>query len=382
VGVLTDESALDKHKRKLAFISLMEETEPLLDIRRPNVIWRQVCDQMRGKILSGELPPGTKIPSTAAIAEQSQTDVKTVHRAMSLLVKEGLISRQRKIGTYVTERKKTISPIGIYSAMDLPTAGYNAFNNQLLIELQMEAQRRDLKTVVWNDPRKDEDVSKPLPEILDAVRGGEINSLIALHAHKGRLDWIRKLHIPASWMGSVADPTVTTDVVIFLDLALGALKKKGCRTVAVISNIDAKTMDQPFLELCVKHGLSTREEYIIHKFEHGEFNLERFGYEGFKKLWALTPFHPEGVVVFPDLSARGAIMAAHGSGARIGDDLHFAIHQNEGLEMFCPVPASLVMCSARDFAKAHIMQVERALSGQPAEPTLIRYRVVETPGCL
>jgi len=62
--------------------------------------------------------------------------------------------------------------------------------------------------------------------------------------------------------------------------------------------------------------------------------------------------------------------------------LHFAIHQNEGLEMFCPVPASLVMCSARDFAKAHIMQVERALSGQPAEPTSIRYRVVETPGCL
>lgn len=354
----------------------------LLQIDRSEVIAQQVVDQIRAKILSGELPQGVKLPSTAAIAHQSDINIRTVHQALCVLVKEGLISRRRKVGTFVTELNKSISPIGIYSAMDLPTASHNAFINRLVLELQQEAQHRDMKAVIWNDPRSDLRAVRPLPELVAAVRKGEIKSLIALHTHGGRKEWIEKLHVPTSISGDSPRVRVHLNHLHFLETALAALKSKGCESVALISNLDPSVVDEPFLRLCRTFGLRTRTEFFIHDSKYGETNLERFGFLGFKNLWRLAPDHPEGIVVYPDRAARGVITAAYGSGAKIGEDLHLAIHKNKEIDLFCPVKATLVACSVREVARSHIKQLERMKNGAATNQILIKYVASETAGCL
>lgn len=57
---------------------------------------------MEGRILSGEWPPGHRIPFEHELTEHYQCSRMTVNKAITELVKRGLIERRRKSGSYVT----------------------------------------------------------------------------------------------------------------------------------------------------------------------------------------------------------------------------------------------------------------------------------------
>ena len=61
----------------------------------------QLARFIRYYILTGILKPGQKLPSAPKIAEHLNIAYKTVHRALSLVEKEGLIIRKRSKGTFV-----------------------------------------------------------------------------------------------------------------------------------------------------------------------------------------------------------------------------------------------------------------------------------------
>jgi len=57
---------------------------------------------VEGRILSGEWPPGHRIPFEHELTEHYQCSRMTVNKAITELVKRGLIERRRKSGSYVT----------------------------------------------------------------------------------------------------------------------------------------------------------------------------------------------------------------------------------------------------------------------------------------
>ncbi len=63
---------------------------------------RRILEEVEGKILSGEWPPGHRIPFEHELTEQYQCSRMTVNKAITELVKRGLIERRRKSGSYVT----------------------------------------------------------------------------------------------------------------------------------------------------------------------------------------------------------------------------------------------------------------------------------------
>lgn len=58
---------------------------------------------LRGRIVSGEWPPGTALPAEQALAQQHGVALGTLRRAMELLADQGLIDRRHGRGTFVTE---------------------------------------------------------------------------------------------------------------------------------------------------------------------------------------------------------------------------------------------------------------------------------------
>ncbi|MCI3918708.1 FadR family transcriptional regulator [Paenibacillus sp. TRM 82003] len=60
-----------------------------------------VADRIRERIVSGELRPGTKLPSVAALAEQFQVGLSTVREALSALKATGWLDIRHGSGTYV-----------------------------------------------------------------------------------------------------------------------------------------------------------------------------------------------------------------------------------------------------------------------------------------
>jgi DNA-binding GntR family transcriptional regulator len=69
---------------------------------------------VREEIFNGNLKPGVKLPTTHELAAQWQTHATTVQRAMGPLVKEGLLVRMRRVGTFVREREEKLTCVGVY----------------------------------------------------------------------------------------------------------------------------------------------------------------------------------------------------------------------------------------------------------------------------
>lgn len=73
----------------------------------PEPIYRQIMDQLRRLIASGQLAAGEELPSVRDVAGRHAINPMTVSRAYSMLESEGLLERQRGKGMVVamTRRK-------------------------------------------------------------------------------------------------------------------------------------------------------------------------------------------------------------------------------------------------------------------------------------
>ena len=66
-------------------------------------VYMQIMEQIRGAILAGEFPPGSRIPPVREFAAQAQVNPNTMQRAMLELEREGLLITDGTVGRYVTQ---------------------------------------------------------------------------------------------------------------------------------------------------------------------------------------------------------------------------------------------------------------------------------------
>jgi GntR family transcriptional regulator len=84
-----------------------ETTQPRLPVHLsmddPEPMYRQIESQLRDFILSGQLEPGTRLPSMRALASDLSCSVITTRRAYEDLEAEGFIRTRQGRGTVVAE---------------------------------------------------------------------------------------------------------------------------------------------------------------------------------------------------------------------------------------------------------------------------------------
>ena len=209
----------------------MSNTNFDLQVQRPKVIWKQVLEQIRDKIQKKEWPPGTKLPSTAELAAQSGADVKTIHHALTELVKEGFVTRARKIGTYVTERKDKLTTIGIYHPSDIHRDPRAQFMQALHEKLQKRAAALGISTRIWVDQRPKHLQTTALPSMEKAAKNRDIEGVISSLTDPTHLAWLQKFPVPVAYMGSTLPSSVTWDYQNFFEVSLSNLREQGCRSV-------------------------------------------------------------------------------------------------------------------------------------------------------
>src|SRR5258707_10095079 len=66
-------------------------------------IYVQLREQILALIGRGHLKPGTQVPTMRQVAVALKIDLNTVQRAYAELEREGVLSKQRGVGTFVTE---------------------------------------------------------------------------------------------------------------------------------------------------------------------------------------------------------------------------------------------------------------------------------------
>ena len=71
-------------------------------------IYTQLLEQILFLIVSGQYPPGSKLPSVRDLASEASVNPNTMQRALTELERSGLIYSQRTSGRFVTEDKAMI----------------------------------------------------------------------------------------------------------------------------------------------------------------------------------------------------------------------------------------------------------------------------------
>jgi DNA-binding transcriptional regulator YhcF (GntR family) len=78
-----------------------------LDTDRP--IYAQLIEQISLRILTGEYPAGSRLPSVRDIAAEAAVNPNTMQRALAELERDGLVYSVRTSGRFITEDEERIA---------------------------------------------------------------------------------------------------------------------------------------------------------------------------------------------------------------------------------------------------------------------------------
>ncbi len=343
---------------------------------------RQITEHFREAILSGKLPPGSVIPPSNVVAREFGTSTGNVHRALSLLVAEGLISRRSRQGTVVNARRRELNTVAFCTTEE-------AFYQEDFIRILAEAiraalNRRQLefRLLLSPDPR---DLFAGVRELLER---GEIQGLIASGPSPKEYRKLLTLQTPfAVLSGGAYRYRVDFTSEQLLDLAFASFRARGVRRIGFIS-----TYPGPPYTPAERHAGTdcffrifterSRSEGFEFRPEWGGFRerdvlldpraCDRFAYDWFERIWS-GPEVPEGLLVCPDKLSVGVLMGVLHQQVRVPEQLHLILHWNRGVDRLCPVAADRIEVDPAEVAEALVEQLFRHFRGETPEVYKVNY---------
>ena len=347
-----------------------------MKISQHRPVYRQITDHFREMIMSGEFPPGSKLPSSQEIATTVGSDAATVHTALRQLVKEGLITRQPRRGTFVRARQEEMTQVGLFMGGSFRES--TRYERSLFGALEDLLRRSRLSYKVFIDPRPLQEQVDDLPELAKSIEQQQIQGIIGVKMDRRNLRWLQKLPIPGAYhVSGKEDGIVGFNLMPLVHMSLERLRAQGCRSVALIVPFLPEMPDifgggkdrleflLKFTDVAQAMGLEVNDELI--RLPSGLIAGDRaahlFGYEQVQALWKL-PTHPDGLIVYPDTVVEGAILAIAELG--ISRDLKTVFHRNKLVDLFCPFPVNWVQSDEAEVAAALVEQLRKKMRGESA----------------
>ena len=115
----------------------------MLNPASPLPLYHQLAELLSGRILSGELSIGARLPSEPELSREHGIGRPTVRQATELLVQRGLIERRRGSGTYVRQAERRVDLFSLAGTLSSFRKGG--------IELETKLVRRVSKRRIGTD---------------------------------------------------------------------------------------------------------------------------------------------------------------------------------------------------------------------------------------
>lgn len=139
----------------------------------PEPMYRQIAEDLRRKIKSGELAQGAQVPTELELRDQYDASRNTVRDAVKLLVTRGLIETRPGQGTFVVDR---IDPF--VTTVDL-TSGFSGGEGTTAYEFGVAARSR--KPTV-SDPRVE--MQKASGQVVAELQLPEGTAIVSRHQQR------------------------------------------------------------------------------------------------------------------------------------------------------------------------------------------------------
>ena len=334
---------------------------------------------------------GDRLPSNQNLAEQWNVAASSVQAAMASLVKEGLLQRARKRGTFVAKRTRTLTNVAVYLADDIWHMRTAAFRRAAVKSLSEQLRGRKIQLQIWSDSRPESQHSKPWPDLVQAAEQRQVQAVLMCSGLTGH-NWLSRLPVPLVSLTTRIDHNcVGVDAAYGEHLAATELARKGCRSVGMISPVNAVSQGKhgaddaraqsstAFAKTAADLGMEIRDEWIRLPSSDriDEPEAEQFGYDQMKQVLAL-PNRPDGMFVTYDWVARGALMAILENRIKVPQKLKLVLHRNLEIGLFCPIEASFLDFQVGEVAAGMIALMDAQLRGEECASIRIRPKISTT----
>ena len=98
----------------------------------PIPLYHQLERELRERILAREFEPGALLPTEERICAQYGVSRITVRRALEALIADGLITKRRGVGTFVTQQAAGVRSVRLSGSLDEFLASAGALATQVL----------------------------------------------------------------------------------------------------------------------------------------------------------------------------------------------------------------------------------------------------------
>ncbi len=335
--------------------------------------YQRIAVSLREDILNGKYPPGSLLPSTEDFATALGTSYYTVHTALKHLDREGWVKRLQGHGTYVAEPEQRFLHAGIYHSLDIFADEEAFFQRRLNSAIVAKLRELGKTAQLIVDSRPEAEQTTIFPPLAEAMFQRRIHCVIAPNVNSKGLPVLSRLTMPFAMMNALPrKPGVNFDEVGFLRGGIERLAKQGCRSIGFITNVPPIDGDfKNFVREIRAAGLETRAEWMIQPPEF-QFRLVEYGYRAFRRLWK-SATRPDGLIVYPDTTARGVVTAILKEGVRVPEELKVVFHRNAHVSILCPFPVTWAISDEHAAAEGLVASIQKQFAGERPSGVLVPY---------
>jgi DNA-binding LacI/PurR family transcriptional regulator len=328
-------------------------------------LYEQICEQIRRKIESRQLTPGTLLPTSHQLCARLQVNYKTAHQAMATLAREGYVTRQARRGTVV----KGIPRRGVVALYSFPDHfsedGKHEYYRLIMGHLSrlLESHGRVHRQYLGSNTPGTGNVA--CEDLLRHVAGRTLCGVLLVKRPQYLDELVRQsraLRIPivAMWGSceSDVDYSVQVDHRGYVRAATEYLKQQGCRRIGVVFNSSSATFREPgaVAHIMQQAGLAPNPSWIV-----GRPETEDGGYDAAGQLLRAKL---DGLIVEDDVMAIGVDRQLSEAGIVVPGDLKVTTFWNHGSRLRLELPFERFELDVERHAGLSLQLMQDAISGQ------------------
>jgi DNA-binding LacI/PurR family transcriptional regulator len=344
-----------------------------VDKKSAEPIYRQVVNHIKSDMDRGALTPGRQLPPEPELAEIYGVSRITIRKVLTQLSNEGLVSRRKGKGTFVSQPRSEISPLsfGIVSfGTELLEA--NEYDYEILSGIMKElGAASPLTTVYWRESLE--------PSYLK----NNFTGLFLMHPTGDDFKHLKNIlmeNMPVVFVSSAPRelrkyPKVSIDNYSGSDEAMRLLIKKGRRRIAFVSGLlDKSSTFERFS--AYKDNLRVEGiEFDANLVKHMPDSDEIYGMRAMKQLLEL-PERPDSVFASTDLMAIGAMKAIRDAGMSVPENLSIVGFDNSRTAPYLSPRLTTVDSDSKRIGAESAKLLLRILDGESVGDVTIKSSLV------
>jgi DNA-binding LacI/PurR family transcriptional regulator len=336
-------------------------------------------DELRRKIVRGQLKPGVRLPTRLELRDRFKVSLATVQEALSHLAGDGFVVARGKSGTTVAERPPHLFQYGFVTTQRPGGENWSLFPVGLCNAASSMEQTSSRRFRYYHGVNGAERNVEYL-RLLGDVRANRLAGLIVMNAPEDSLQRTELAGDPPLPIVAICCETALEKVHLvmahwqpFFERAVAHLAGMGRRRIAVIADDSMRAEALAFFrEVLARHNCTTPACWLQVVHHTNPLSASQVA----RLLLHNKDDRPDGLILADDNIVEASLAGVLESGVRVPKELEITVYCNFPWTPKTPLPLKRFGYDARQTMEACVDLIDRLRQGQTA-PRELRLQVLD-----